>query len=127
LDDGHVSASDLPNAVNHGVGRIFVRFASFKYWICEYFSPKTYRHLKDKRRMMVLKNAPFPFFPEDWMCFFEARGWKLNESKFFTETSERLGRLTPMPKLFKIFELVLGKKWAEPFKRMSGFLLWERS
>lgn len=103
-----------------------IRHSSFKYWICEYISEKSYRYLKDPKRMDALKNAPFQFYPEDWMGFFGKRGWHLVQSRFYTEISEELGRPTPMPKIFRIFEFVMGKKWAAPFKRMSGFLLWER-
>jgi methyltransferase (TIGR00027 family) len=102
------------------------RHSSFKYWICEYISEKSYRYLKDPKRMKALKNAPFQFYPKDWLGFFGVRGWHLVQSQFYTEISEKLGRPTPMPKIFKLFEFVLGKKWATPFKRMSGFLLWER-
>lgn len=103
-----------------------VRYSSFKYWICEYISSKSYRYLKDPKRMKVLKNAPFQFYPEDWMGFFQERGWNLVDSQYYTEVSEKFGRPIPMPKFFKILALIMGKKWAEPFKRMSGFLLWER-
>ncbi len=103
-----------------------IRYPSFKYWICEYISEKSYRYLKDPKRMDILKNTPFQFYPEDWMGFFGVRGWHLKQSQYFTEISEKLGRPTPMPKIFKLFEFVMGKKWAAPFKRMSGFLLWER-
>lgn len=103
-----------------------IRHSSFHYWICEYISKKSYRYLKDPKRMNALKNAPFQFYPDDWMGFFEQRGWNLKQSQFYTEISEKLGRPTPMPKIFKLLEFALGKKWAAPFKRMSGFLLWER-
>ena len=99
----------------------------FRYWIGEYISPKSYRYLKDPKRMKALKNAPFSFYPEDWMGFFESRGWKLSQAQYFTEVSEQLGRPSPMPKFFKILEFIFGQKWALPFKRMSGFLLWERT
>ena len=98
----------------------------FRYWICEYISPKSYRYLKNKKRMKILKNAPFQFYPEDWMGFFESRGWSLSDSQYYSEISESLGRPTPIPAYFKLFELILGKQWASQFKRMSGFLLWGR-
>ncbi|MFZ3229033.1 MAG: SAM-dependent methyltransferase [Pseudobdellovibrio sp.] len=103
-----------------------IHHSSFKYWICEYISEKSYRYLKDPKRMKALRNAPFQFYPDDWMKFFEERGWHLTQSQFYTEISEKFGRPTPLPKVFKLFEFVMGKKWAAPFKRMSGFLLWER-
>lgn len=99
---------------------------SFKYWICEYMSKKTYRYLKDPKRMKALRNSPFQFYPEDWMGFFRQRGWHLRQSQYYTEISEKLGRATPLPKVFKLLEMLFGKKWAAPFKQMSGFLIWER-
>lgn len=102
-------------------------FSSFKYWICEYISPQSYKYLKSPKRMKMMKNAPFQFYPPDWMYFFKQRGWQLSEEKYFTETSEQLKRPTPMPKFFKIIEFFIGPKKAQSFKRMSGFLLWERS
>ncbi|MEZ0393200.1 MAG: class I SAM-dependent methyltransferase [Pseudobdellovibrionaceae bacterium] len=103
-----------------------MQHSSFKFWIGDYISAKSYRYLKDPKRMKILKNAPFQFYPEDWMDFFEKRGWHLQQAQYYTEISEKLGRPSPMPKIFKLLELILGKKWALPFKRMSGYLLWAR-
>ena len=103
-----------------------IRNPNIEYWICEYFSPKVYRFLKDPKRMKVLKNAPFRFYPENWMSFFESRGWRLSRLQYYSEVSESLGRPTPVPYIFKLFEFVMGKQWAAPLKRMSGFMIWER-
>ncbi len=103
-----------------------IRFDCFKYWIGEYISPKSYPYLKDAKRMKVLQNAPFQFYPTDWMGFFESRGWKLNQEKYYIDVSEKFGRPTPIPKFFKLLVLIFGQKWAEPFRKMSGFLMWER-
>lgn len=103
-----------------------IRNPNIEYWICEYFSPKVYRYLKDPKRMKVLKNAPFRFYPENWMSFFESRGWRLSQLQYYSEVSESLGRPTPVPYIFKLFEFVMGKQWAAPLKRMSGFMIWER-
>jgi methyltransferase (TIGR00027 family) len=100
--------------------------SNFKYWITEYISPKSYRYLKDAKRMKALKNTPFQFYPVDWFGFFEKRGWNLIQSQYYTEVSEKFQRPTPMPKFFQVLELVMGNKWALPLKQMSGFLLWER-
>ena len=98
-----------------------------RYWIFEYISPKSYRFLQNAKRMKALKNAPFQFFPEDWLGFFKTRGWKLRQERYFNETSEKHGRATPLPGFFKVLEFFLGKSWALPFKRMSGYLLWENA
>ena len=103
-----------------------IRNPNIEYWICEYFSPKVYRYLKDPKRTKVLKNAPFQFYPENWMNFFESREWKLSQLQYYTEVSESLGRPTPMPYILKLLEFVMGKQWAAPLKRMTGFMVWER-
>lgn len=103
------------------------KYKSFKYWIGEYISPKSYPYLKDPKRMKVLQNAPFQFYPEDWKAFFESRGWKLSQEKFYIDVAEKFGRPTPLPKFFKFLSYIFGKKWAEPFRKMSGYLMWERN
>lgn len=104
-----------------------LRHSSFTQWIGEYISPKSYPYLKNPKRMKTVKNSPFKFFPEDWMGFFESRGWKLAEAQYFIDISEKHKRSTPMPKFFKVLEFIKGPEWALPFKRMSGFLMWEQS
>ncbi len=99
---------------------------SFQYWIGEYISPQSYRYLKNPKRMRLLQNAPFQFYPEDWIGFFQSRGWNLKREEYYTETSEKVGRRSPMPFFFKILELIKGSEWAKSYKQMSGYLLWSR-
>jgi methyltransferase (TIGR00027 family) len=98
-------------------------FPSFSYWICEYISPKSYRFLKDPKRMKFLSHAPFQFFPEDWMGFFKNRGWKLSEEKYFGDISEKVGRKAPFPAIFKLLALFMKKEKSAAIRRVSGFLL----
>jgi methyltransferase (TIGR00027 family) len=101
-------------------------FPSFNYWICEYISPKSYSVLKNPKQMKALKDTPFKFFPEEWMNFFESKGWKLVDIKYYVDTSEQLGRATPFPVIFKIISFILGKKWSLSFRRMHGYIMWKR-
>ncbi|AUN98944.1 SAM-dependent methyltransferase [Bacteriovorax stolpii] len=101
-------------------------FKSFQYWICEYISPMSYKFLQNPKQMKGLKNSPFQFFPENWRGFFESKGWKLNQERFYYELSEELKRPTPFPLIFKLVAAIKGKEWARPFRKMSGYLLWER-
>jgi methyltransferase (TIGR00027 family) len=103
-----------------------MKHKNFKYWICEYISPKAYPHLRSPQRMKALKNAPFQFFPEDWFGFFTQRGWKLVQDRYYHEISEKFKRSTPLPKIFKFIGLFMGQKRMLPFKRMSGYLMWEQ-
>lgn len=104
-----------------------IKYENFKYWIGEYISPRAYPHLKKPARMKILKNAPFQFFPDDWIGFFNIRGWQLVQSHYYDEVSKKFGRETPMPKFFKLLEIIFGQKKMLKFKRMSGYLLWERA
>jgi methyltransferase (TIGR00027 family) len=101
-------------------------FSNFNYWICEYISPKSYRFLKDPKRMKSLSQAPFQFFPEDWMGFFKTRGWKVSQEKYFVDVSEELGRKTPFPAIFKLIALFMKKEKVASIRRVSGFLLFSR-
>lgn len=103
-----------------------MKFPSFSFWICEYLSPKSYSVLKNPKQMNALKDTPFKFFPEDWMNFFESKEWKLVDIKYYVDTSEQLGRATPFPTIFKLISFFMGKKWALPFRRMSGYIMWKR-
>lgn len=102
------------------------KHSAFRYWIGEYISSRSYKYLKNPKRMKVVEKAPFQFFPPDWMGFFKSRGWRLKGECYYIDVSEKLGRSTPMPAFFKVLEFFKGKEWAAPYKKMSGFLIWER-
>lgn len=104
----------------------FKSFPCFSHWICEFISPKSYRYLRDPKRMKALSQAPFQFFPDDWMGFFKDRGWKLSKEKYFVDVSEELGRETPFPAIFKLFALFMKKEKVASIRRVSGFLLFSR-
>lgn len=103
-----------------------MKFPSFNFWICEYLSPKSYSVLRNPKQMNTLKDTPFKFFPEHWINFFERKGWRLVDIKYYVDTSEQLGRATPFPTIFKLISFFMGKKWALPFRRMSGYIMWKR-
>lgn len=109
-----------------GLSEDMMKFPAFKFWICEYISPKSYSVLKNPKQMKALKDTPFKFFPLEWMNFFESKGWKLVDIKYYVDTSEQFGRATPFPVIFKVISFFMGKKWALPFRRMSGYIMWKR-
>jgi methyltransferase (TIGR00027 family) len=91
-----------------------------KYWIADYISPQIYKYLKSPARMEKMKNAPFRFFPADWIGFFENLGWKPKKIQYNGETGRRLGRPMPLPFLGRVFALFFPV-------RPSGYILFERS
>jgi len=97
----------------------------FQFWIAEYISPHVYRFLKGRRRMEKMKNAPFRFFPEDWIGLFERHGWKQREIRYSGEEAEKLGRPMPLPTWAKLLRFIFRPKGpkANAYQRFTGFLL----
>lgn len=93
---------------------------AFRYWIAEYYSPEIYRYFKDPRRMRQMKNAPFRFFPADWLGLFRAHGWTATEFRYLSEEAVKKGRPMPLPWWARILMLLASKeKRAAAIKRMA--------
>lgn len=103
------------------------RFPEFKYWIVEYMSPEVYPYLQDPVRTANLKNAPFQFFPSDWLEFFEKNKWVTKELKFLGEVGVQLKRPMPLPGFVNLYKWLLPKSAFEKANRMTGFLLLQRA
>lgn len=99
----------------------------FKYWVAEYFHPVVYKYLKDKRRMKKMKNAPFRFFPPDYLGFFTSRGWKIHTVTYATEIAKEFGRQIPVPKFAEIIFKFAFKSARDEAGRKTGYMLLERS
>lgn len=98
---------------------------AFRYWLLDYYSKEVKRHMQSKRRMRQMRNSPFIFFPENWVSFFEERGWKLREMRYIGETSRRLGRALPTPWWVNILISLFGAQDKTPLTKMSGYALLE--
>jgi methyltransferase (TIGR00027 family) len=95
----------------------------FAFWLTEYVSPLSYRYLKAQRRMRIMANAPFRFFPPDWEGFFAQRGWMVKEARHASDVSQRFRRKSPMPLIARIIIRFIGKARQEQLRKMSGFML----
>lgn len=98
----------------------------YKFWVCEYFDPVIYKYLKDSRRMRKMKNAPFKFYPPNYLGFFETRGWKIRNIKYSGEVAAEFKRKMPMPIWAEVVFKLLPKKIKEEAGKRTGFLLLER-
>ena len=94
----------------------------FQYWVTERLHPWMKKYMTGKKRESEMRNAPFLFWPEDWMGFFTARGWRELESQYVDELSLKLKRPLPMPKWLKLIFSII------PFnpkpRRYVGYVLW---
>jgi methyltransferase (TIGR00027 family) len=93
---------------------------AFRFWVAEYYSPEIYRYFKDRRRMRQMKNAPFRFFPADWLGLFRAHGWTAGEFRYLSEEAVKKGRPMPLPWWARvILRFTHRKKKAGAVKRMA--------
>lgn len=91
-------------------------------WIAEYMSRDVYPHMKRILRTPKMQNAPFRFFPDDWLGFFKEHGWTAKEISFHQQESLRLGRPIPMPWWAGIIMAMAGPEMVEKSKKMTGFM-----
>lgn len=98
----------------------------FAYWVTEFFHPRVYPHLK-KALGQRLKNAPFLFFPEDWMGFFQKIGWTEKEIHFLGEIAAEFKRKPPMPKWVELIFPFFPTKMKEAAIRMTGYMIFKRA
>jgi methyltransferase (TIGR00027 family) len=96
------------------------RFAG---WIGEYFGPQAYRYLRSTARSRVLANAPFRFFPEDWIGFFARNGWVKKDLRHGADVGVRFGRMPPMPWFARVIVRLMGSKALAQMRAATGYLL----
>ncbi len=95
----------------------------FACWIGEYFSPGIYRYLRTAARSRVMANAPFQFFPADWLGFFERNGWVKKEIRYGSEVAMRFGRRPPLPWWARIVMMLVSAERKKQAMTASGYLL----
>ena len=99
---------------------------NFVYWITEYFDPAVYKYLKSNVRTKKMKNAPFLFYPPDWLAFFLERGWVTKDLQYSYEIAKKYGRKVPMPWFAILFRIFASKALLEKSEKMAGYLLFRR-
>lgn len=95
----------------------------FAFWITEYFSPLTYPFLKATARSSRMKNAPFRFYPRDWLGFFAARGWTKRDIRHASAIARRFGRVPPMPWWARLLMRFAPPARQEEMRTSSGYML----
>ena len=100
---------------------------NFVHWITEYFAPEVYRYLQTRRQASKMQNAPFQFFPINWLGFFERNGWRPQTIRYTSEESLRLHRPIPMPWFAFLFKMLVSKAMMEKSRKMTGYILFEKT
>lgn len=120
----------IPYLTNEHVGSLAGDLRSLthiSFWIADYLSPEVVKFRQRAGIQRKLRNAPFQFRPGDWFGFFEQRGWRSREARYFPEEGERLGRPIPL----RAWQRVLGgirflfasSARRNGFRRFSGYVL----
>jgi methyltransferase (TIGR00027 family) len=103
--------------------------AHVRYWVPDYFSPEVVKYRGRNSMHEHMQNAPFQFAPEDWWGFFEARGWRAKEVRYYWEEAERRKRQLQLPwhmrVMFALRGLFLSKQRREAFQKLAGYVLLE--
>lgn len=97
----------------------------FAFWIAEYFHQRVYKYLKSSVRTRQMRNAPFLFFPADWLAFFKSLGWEAKELRFGSEVARESGRTPPMPWFARVMMLFLPGKMKKEAGRMAGYVVFQ--
>lgn len=104
-------------------GSLFKR-DSFKYWITEYYSPEILKFLRTPKRLKQMENSPFLFYTENWFEFFRESGWNEDQTKYFGEESQKLGRTPPTPGWMK---QINDESIKESVKRYLGYSIYKKN
>ena len=99
---------------------------NFAYWIADYVSPAVYKYLRNDTRMEKMKNAPFQFFPTDYLSFFKSHQWSVNLMFFIQEEAQKHGRELPPPPWVAQLPEEAREKMKSEFMRSSGYMLLQR-
>lgn len=102
-------------------------FKNIRYWIADYYSEVVKKHMLSPKRLKLMKNAPFQFFPKDWFGFFENLGWTARESRYLGEESLKLGRGMPLPWYVRFMKFLIPRKAKKEALRYSAYVLLENT
>jgi methyltransferase (TIGR00027 family) len=110
-----------------GLAEDLHQHGSFRYWIAEYIAPQAYRFLQSRKRARQMRNAPFRFYPADWLGFFQQRGWRKQEIKFLLDESLKVNRVPPRPWWLALVSWFADKDKLRERMRFMAYVLLERS
>jgi methyltransferase (TIGR00027 family) len=105
----------------HGAG-------GFRWWTSDLASPRLLKML-DRHWGTTLHagNAPFRFGPAEGTAFFAPFGWREVSFRSSLEEAHRLHREMRLAWLWRLMARVSPRKQREEFRRMSGYVLLERT
>lgn len=111
-----------------GLARELHAHAPFRWWLIDLVSPRLIEILKRSWGSALDRgNAPFRFAPPNGTEFFRDLGWREVTFRSALEEAHRLGREMPMMWLWRLLGRLSSPARREETRRMSGFVLLERT
>jgi methyltransferase (TIGR00027 family) len=102
-----------------------------RFWIVDYLSAQAIAFRRHKRIRQSMQNAPFKFAPGDWFAFFNQRGWRVKELRYYPEEAALHARPVPLPLaarlMLSVSRLWRDEKRREGFGRFGGYAILEPS
>jgi methyltransferase (TIGR00027 family) len=95
----------------------------FAFWLTEYFAPQVYPYLRATARSRRMRNAPFQFYPRDWIGFFQGEGWEEKEIRYASSIMQRFKRRPPMPWWGRLLLKFANQEAIDRMRKSSGFML----
>jgi len=101
---------------------------TFRWWTSDLASPRLLKMLERHwGSALHAGRAPFRFGPAEGTAFFAPFGWREVSFRSSLEEAHRLHREMRLAWLWRLMALVSPKKQREEYRRMSGYVLLERS
>lgn len=101
---------------------------AFRWWLIDLASPRLIQMLaRSWGKHLTQANAPFQFGPANGTEFFRQFGWREAEFRSSMYEARRLDRQVPMAWLWWFLGRFSSEKRTEEFRRMSSFVLLERT
>lgn len=95
----------------------------FAFWIGEYFSVRAYPYIRRAARARQMMNAPFRFFPADWLGFFAQHSWQKQDIRYGSDIAIRFKRQWPMPWWARLMIRFMSREKLQQGMRASGYQL----
>ena len=100
----------------------------FRWWTADLASPRLLTMLERHwGTALHAGNAPFRFGPAEGTGFFAPFGWREVSFRSALEEAHRLHREMRLAWLWRLMARLSPKKQREEFRRMSGYMLLERT
>lgn len=100
---------------------------NFKFWITDYIAAHVYKYIQTKDRKKKMINAPFQFFPKDWMGFFSSRNWMVHDIQYIGEEAEKLNRRMKLPWLYRAILPFLSENSKQGYLKGAGYMILKKT